>query len=249
MDHKEFAAWRKQVGVTQEELAGRWAGVTRATIQNWESGATPIPRAVESACATWKRRLKQENPAIGPVTLIYADGPMFIDPYGPRRRLAMLQQEPYPTNAAVLARVLELWGRDTFHNPFVIEKDGHDLWNGVELQRVVSGDDTGAPTLINLLRRLARHIKETSTTYARSGPKVPTSGEAKRRQQGIEAVGAKIDALADAASHGPIFYQDVEQSLSDLREMGKFAPDSLVSAIAHAFQGRGSSAAMNRPPS
>jgi DNA-binding XRE family transcriptional regulator len=134
LDSNEFAAWRKRVGITQEELAERWARVTRTTIQNWESGATPIPQAVETACATWERRLKQENPGLGPVTLIFADGPMFIDPYGPRRRLAMMHQEPYPSNTAAIARVLELSGRDNFHNPFIIEKSGEDLWNAVELK-------------------------------------------------------------------------------------------------------------------
>ena len=109
MDSSAFSAWRKRVGLTQQELAERWARVTRTTIQNWESGASPIPHSVETACAIWERRLKQENPNLGPVTLIYADGPMFVDPYGPRRRLPMMQKEPYPTNTAAIARVLELW--------------------------------------------------------------------------------------------------------------------------------------------
>src|ERR1700722_725249 len=177
MDANEFSAWRKRAGITQEELADRWARVTRTTIQNWESGATPIPQAVETACATWERRLKQENPTLGPVTLIFADGPMFIDPYGPRRPIAMMHQEPYQSNAAAIARVVELAGHSDFHNPFVIEKSGEDLWNAIELGRVARGKDSGAPTLVNLLRRLAKHVTETSAQYVRSGPKMPSHQE------------------------------------------------------------------------
>jgi hypothetical protein len=237
MNFSDFAAWRRRVGITQEELAERWARVTRTTIQNWETGATPIPQAVEAACAIWERRLKQENPGLGPVTLIYADGPMFIDPYGPRRRLAMMQQEPYPTNTAVIARVLELATRDDFHNPFVIEKSGDDLWNAVELGRVSSGEDSRAPTLVNLLRRLAYHFKSTSTSYVRSGPDLPSLAEAKKRQGKIEALAAELEVLAEAASRGPINYRHIEDILSKLRTLGKQGPDLLVFSIPQAFGG------------
>jgi DNA-binding XRE family transcriptional regulator len=238
MDSNGFAAWRKRVGITQEELAERWARVTRTTIQNWEGGATPIPQAVETACAIWERRLKQENPGLGPVTLIFADGPMFVDPYGPRRRMAIMHQEPYPSNTAAIARVLELSGRDSFHNPFILEKSGEDLWNAAELNRVARGEDTGAPTLVNLLRRLAKHVKETSAHYARSGPKMPSRSEAKAKQECIEALAAQILNLADAAADGGITYPQVEERLSGLRALGKFAPDSLVFGIAQAFGSR-----------
>jgi len=233
MKASDFAAWRRRAGITQEELAERWARVTRTTIQNWESGATPIPQAVETACAIWERRLKQENPTLGPVTLVFADGPMFIDPYGPRRPMAMMHQEPYQSNAAAIARVTELAGRDDFHNPFIIEKSGEDLWNAVELGRVARGEDSGAPTLVNMLRRLAKHIAETSAQYVRSGPKMPSPAEARARQERIETLAAEIRKLADAAAQGPISYAEVEGRLSSLRALGKFAPDSLVSGIAH----------------
>jgi hypothetical protein len=54
------------------------------------------------ACSVWDDWLKKEMAALGPVALIYSDAPMFIDPYLPRGRMAMLKQEPYPTNAAAL---------------------------------------------------------------------------------------------------------------------------------------------------
>jgi hypothetical protein len=55
-----------------------------------------------------------------------------------------------------LARVQQLWGRQNFHNAFIIEESGTPLWNIVELDRVVSGNDAGAPTLVNLLKERLR---------------------------------------------------------------------------------------------
>lgn len=144
MKASDFRDWRQRVGLTQAE-AGAKLGVTRGTIQNWESEATAIPPVVETGCWIWEDRLRQIRPDLGPVTLIYADGPMFINPYGPRRPLAMMKQEPYPTNAAALTRVRELWGRDDFHNPFILEESGKHLWNAVELARVANGGDSDAP--------------------------------------------------------------------------------------------------------
>jgi DNA-binding XRE family transcriptional regulator len=234
MDAKEFATWRQQVGITQEELANRWARVTRTTIQNWESGATPIPEAAATACQIWERRLKQENPNLGPVTLIYADGPMFVDAYRPGR-LSMLKQEPYATNASALARVLQLWERDDFCNPFIIEKSGADLWNVAELRRVAIREDSNSPTLVNLLKRLAKNIKVTSTTYARMGPKMLNASEAKDQQRRIEALAKQLDGLAADAIEGPISYQRVEDVLSKLRNLGKHVPNQVISNIVDAF--------------
>jgi len=106
---------------------------------------TPISPLVEQGCTIWEDRLQQIRPDLGPVTLIYSDRPMFINPYGPRRPLAMMHQEPYPTNAAALTRVRELWGRDDFHNPFIIDAAGTHLWNAVQLARVADGSDRDAP--------------------------------------------------------------------------------------------------------
>ncbi len=234
MDAPGFVAWRKRVGITQEELAER-AGVTRTTVQNWESGATPVPTSVAAACSIWERRLRQENPGLGPVTLIFADAPMFVDPYGPRGRLATIQQEAYACNAAAIARVLKLSRGDKFYSPFIIEKSGADLWNIVELERVVRGADREAPTPANLLRRLAKHIKETSTLYARSGAKLPSTSQAKKKRERIEALAAEIETLASVAGERSVSYSEVDERLSALRALGKFAPNSLVFGIAAAL--------------
>jgi len=134
---------------------------SRNTIQNWETGATPLPSTIEGACTVWEGRLKKEMPDIGPLTLIYADGPMSIDPYRPRR-MATLKREAFPTNAAALARVQRLWGRDDFDGPFIIEKSG-----AVELMRVVDGSDKGAPTQANTIRKVAAYVRANSHLRAR----------------------------------------------------------------------------------
>jgi hypothetical protein len=232
---KEFKTWRERIGLTQQQIAER-LGITRTTIQNWEGGATPIPQAVDMSCEIWEARLKQENPDLGPVTLIYSDGPMFVNPYGPRSRPAMMQQEPYPTNTAALARVQQLWGRDNFHNPFIIEKSGTPLWNVVELGRVVDGDDTGAPTLVNLLRAIAKNVRANSTIFVRSGPKMLTPAEAKKRQQAIEGQADELDRFAGSGIRAIIRDQLlVEGVFSKLLALGTRAPDSLVSNVAQAL--------------
>jgi len=144
MNAHEFKAWREHHGLTQADT-GKKFGVSRATIQNWENGVVPISPMVQQGCKIWGDRLRQIRPELGPVTLIYADGPMFINPYGPRRPLATMRQEPYPTNAAALARVRELWGREDFHNPFIIDETGTHLWSGAQLARVADGSDRDAP--------------------------------------------------------------------------------------------------------
>jgi DNA-binding XRE family transcriptional regulator len=135
MRGSELGAWRKSLGLTQAD-AGQKLGVTRATIQNWESEATPIPGAVETGCKIWEQEFKK-RPDFGPVTLIYSDGPMFVNPYGPNR-LAMMQRELYPSNAEALERIYDLWGKEDFHSPLIMEESGEIVWNVVELSRKVA---------------------------------------------------------------------------------------------------------------
>jgi hypothetical protein len=190
----------------------------------------------EMAAEIWDARLKQENPSLGPVTLIYSDGPMFINPYGPRRRPALMQQESYPTNAMAIARVQELWGRDEFHNPFIIEEGGSPIWNIVELGKVVNGSDTGAPTLINLLRATARSIRANSSVFVRTGPRTLTLAEAAARQQAIEAQADELDQIANSGLQVAINDQPkIEEVFKKLRDLGTRAPDVLVSAVHQAL--------------
>jgi len=210
--------------------------VTRTTIQNWEVSAGPLPPMAEMAVEVWDARLRQENPHVGPVTLIYADGPMFVDPYGPRRRPAMMQQESYPSNAMALARVQELWGGANFHNPFIIERDGAPVWNAVELQRVVAGADPRAPILLNLLRMIAQSIRANSSISVRSGARSLSPAEVQARQQAIEAQADVLDGIADSGLDAAIDRQlEIEAAFKRLLDLGTRAPNDLVSGVADAL--------------
>lgn len=230
MNAQEFKAWREGFKLTQESVAQQFR-VSRTTVQNWESGATPITQVVEMSCEAWGFRLRQEDPDIGPVTLIYTDGPMFINPSRPQR-LAMMKQESYPTNAAAVARVQQLWARDDFHNPFIIEKSGKPLWNVVELGRVANGSDRGAPTVRNMLRAIAKSVRSTSSSFA-SNLSSPSQKEHRRRR--IEALAAELDGLATATFDDTASRQNVEAVFSELQRLGKRLPDSLVHNVAQAF--------------
>jgi DNA-binding XRE family transcriptional regulator len=235
MNAKEFQTWRGRVGLTQQQIADRLR-VTRTTIQNWEGGVTPIPQAVEMSCELWEARLKQENPDLGPVTLIYSDGPMFVNPYGPRRPLAMMRQEPYPTNTAALARVQQLWGRDDFHNALIIEGSGTPLWNVVELGRIVDGSDTGAPTLANLLKTIAVSIRANSANFVRSGARLLSALDVEKRRRAIEAEADELDRLASSGLNAIIRDQLlIEGVFSKLMAFGTKAPDSLVTNVYQAL--------------
>jgi hypothetical protein len=239
MDAHEFVIWRQRVGITQDIAASK-IGVSRNTIQNWETGGSAIPAAVATSCQIWERRLKQENPAFGPVTLIYSDGPMFVNAYGPRpHRVAMMKQEPYPTNAAALSRVVELWGGEEFHNPFVIEASGEALWNVVELARVADGSDSGVRTVAqwkeSALRAAGAHIISSANVFVRGGPATLSPSEATDRTKQIRELGEQITNLADQVSGGLVRYAQFEEILLALRALGKQPMAPLVSDVAQAF--------------
>ena len=233
MKAQEFREWRQRWGLTQSDVAEKFF-VTRTTIQNWESGSSPITKAVDMSCAIWEERLKQEDADRGPVTLVYSDAPMFINPQGPRRAPAMMRQEPYLTNAAALARVANLWGRSDFHNPFIIEEKGRPLWNAVELARVVGGKDDGAPTIANLVRRIASEIMSTSDKFVSTGP----SRGSVAQKDAIEKAADELAQIASSPAKNLISAKvqlEIEAKLEKLRKLGKHPSDKLVSNLAQAF--------------
>ncbi len=178
MTAAEFRAWRQRNSLTQTG-AGEKFGVARGTIQNWENEVNAIPPAVEMSCQILEDRFRQRRPDLGPVTLVYTDNPMFIDPYGPRRPLAMMKQEPYPTNTAAFARVRALWGRDDFHNPFIMEESGEFLWNSAQLARVFSGDDPDAAPLWRKVT-IAKATREELVARLKANELIEACGKAYR---------------------------------------------------------------------
>jgi hypothetical protein len=191
MRGSEFLEWRKRLRLTQTE-AGQKFGVTRTTIQNWESEATPIPVLVEGGCQVWEREFKKRAD-FGPVTLIYSDGPMFVNPYGPNR-LAMMQRELYQTNGDALERIYDLWGREDFHNPLIMEESGEIVWNVVELSRKVA-EVTSSRFLVEIV--------------ALPLPSAPLRGASPRQRARVDAHAPRSFSTAEAAfDHAKDLVQD-----------------------------------------
>jgi hypothetical protein len=234
MNGSDFRRWRTSYGLSQQELGDKM-GVTRTTIQNWEAQVGEISTIAANGVKIWDRRLRQEEPLRGPVTLIYADGPMMLSSQGPQR-VAMMQQESHLSNAAVLCRVQLLASHPRFFNPFVLEGERHDLWNMMELQRAIDGGDEQAPTPRNLLRRLGTGIRNDAPHFVRSGPAMPTAQEQQKRERELIALAVQLERIADGhlldilAESGA-----VEAILAQTRTLGLRPNDTVVSAVAQAF--------------
>lgn len=57
MTPEQFKSWRKTVGLSQEKAAVA-LGIGRRTVQDYESGAYPIPLHVALACTAIYHRLE-----------------------------------------------------------------------------------------------------------------------------------------------------------------------------------------------
>lgn len=130
MDSVDFLKWRKTLRYTQPE-AGEKLGVDRSTIQNWERGFTRVPRIVELACQQITRKWKQ-CPEFGPVSLVYADEPIWAMPHDSTRGL-FVQCELYPNNEVAIRQGLRLSGRTDFVSPFIIDQEGEIIWTTPDL--------------------------------------------------------------------------------------------------------------------
>jgi transcriptional regulator with XRE-family HTH domain len=131
MDACDFKKWRKALRLSQYEAADV-LGVGRSTIQNWENKLSSVPRTVELACRELGREWKQRA-EFGPITLVYADDPMWH-----RHNCfsgVFLQCERHPTNEAAIMRACRLRGEADFFSPFIIADDGTIIWSTDELLR------------------------------------------------------------------------------------------------------------------
>jgi DNA-binding XRE family transcriptional regulator len=131
MDQWDFKKWRKKLGINQV-AAGEMLGVSRGAVQDWESEIRPVPLAVELACQELLRRWKQ-RPEFGPVTLLYAEGPMSQMDSLPSGDL-VLRCEPHPDNQSALGRVVRLRETVNLFMPLIVEGDGTVIWSSLELQ-------------------------------------------------------------------------------------------------------------------
>ena len=197
MDGHDLQRWRLNIGLTQLQVAARLK-VTRSTIQNWEREVTDVPEAVAVSCGFWERRINQENPDFGPLTLVYSDRPLFVDAFNPRCQPATIKQEPYRTNAVALARVQQLWSCETFHCPIVIDASQTIVWNAAELEQVVLGKDLGAPTLVNLLKITAQRLRANCLVDVRAGRKKLGASAVEQQNDAIVEQAKALDQLAHA---------------------------------------------------
>lgn len=238
MNGDDFTRWRKRVGLTQDGVAERLK-VSRSTVQNWANGTTPISHVAEQVLATLEHRLQQENGGLGPVTLTYADGPMWLDAT-PSRRVPMLQMEPFRTNSAALGRVLELAGTQGFHVPFVVMEGDEVLWNSTELSRVISGQDEAAPIPVRwrakVIADIADYMRKVAIRFpVRSGPRVWTAEETAAWEAKVMRAVDALDALAVEVPAGSVTLQRVEEVLTDLRELSAFPTHELHHQLVAAF--------------
>jgi DNA-binding XRE family transcriptional regulator len=130
MDVWEFKKWRKKMGYTQVE-AGEKLGLGRAAVQLWENEIRPVPLTVELACQELWRHWKQ-RPEFGPVTLLYADDPIWQQASAPDGVL-LLQSERHSNNESAIKRAV--WLRETMIlvAPLIVEDDGSVVWSSPEL--------------------------------------------------------------------------------------------------------------------
>lgn len=130
MDNWDFLKWRRILRYTQAEAAEK-LGVNRGTIQNWERGTTRISKMTELACLELTRRWKQ-RPTFGPVTLVYADSPLWQQADGPYQ-VSILQCERFPNNDGALEQASRLKGSSCFVAPLIVEENGSVIWAGTEV--------------------------------------------------------------------------------------------------------------------
>lgn len=129
MNGFELREWRKLLGYTQQDAANEF-GVTRATIQNWEHGVTPVPLTVHLASRQLVRLWKQRA-EFGPVTLVYAGVP--LPPPSSVARLPTLTCRQYRDNHTAFRKILELRTSPGFFNPLIIDEGNFIIWSGPQL--------------------------------------------------------------------------------------------------------------------
>jgi hypothetical protein len=151
--------WRKKLGFTQEE-AGRRFGVSRVTVQNWESGTSTIPMVLASACDDEVRRWRR-RPEYGPVVLEYGDFSQGSR-HGVRGHVGQHTQEFFADNEAALRRAAELSGGPGFQGALIVDKAANIVWDllglraEIERRRAAKNKDT--VELIAKLNAIADHF-------------------------------------------------------------------------------------------
>jgi hypothetical protein len=159
----------------------------------------------------------------GPVTLVYHDRPW-------RAGTAKQTLEDFPSKEAAIQRACAATDAADFHDAFIMAGT-QPLLDKLELRRECQRRKDAAAAL----RAVADYVRKHSSIFARDGARLWSRDQTARQQQSIEAVGAKINALADPAEQGTATYDQFEALLGELHKLGFFPETSLVSAVARAF--------------
>ena len=234
----DFYAWRKNYGLTQERTAEQFR-VAGTTIQNWESGATAIPGAVDDLCEIWGRRFRQVDPIYGPLTLVYFEEPSFVDGFGPRSLKRIEQRESCISNAAAIARVTVLSRARRLFDPQILERRERGahadiLWSTGEIEDALSGKDTDAPTIANLLRAIASEVCENPMPTG-IGQNILTAEQTAAHKAKLEAEAEKLIRIAARETISDTSASEINLILAELRKLGPMPRDSYVSGIFQAF--------------
>jgi DNA-binding XRE family transcriptional regulator len=126
-----FHAWRTDLKMTQES-AGKRFGVSRFTVQKWESDQADIPKHVETLMVWISREIKQQQDDF-PVQLAYCDAMPWVEAGKP---LAQVILKDFPCNSLMLRGVHELLNSGhELHLASVIEKGRPEMsiWQRDEL--------------------------------------------------------------------------------------------------------------------
>jgi hypothetical protein len=159
----------------------------------------------------------------GPVTLVYHDRHW-------RAGTVRSKHEDFPSKEAAIQRACTAMNTEEFHDAFIMQGkqlllDKRDLWR--ECQRL--------DTITDAHKAVADYVLQHSSAFTRDGAARWTKEQAAQQQQRIEAVGAKINALADPALQGTVTYEQFESLLGALHKLGFFPQTELISAVARAF--------------
>ncbi len=141
MDRWDFLKWRKTLRFTQTEAAEK-LDVHRSTIVNWERGSTPIPKAIELACAELTRHWQQRS-EYGPVVLIYCEsgGLDAADPVG------TLHYRRYASNKTAIEAACDWMDmQKRIHVVAILGADCEFIWSADEIFRKCEGEGGGKRT-------------------------------------------------------------------------------------------------------
>jgi DNA-binding XRE family transcriptional regulator len=133
MDVWDFKKWRRRLKYSQIQAAEQ-LGFRRAAVQHWESEKVAISEVVQLACEELTLKWRQ-RPEFGPVTLIYADEPVWPAAPGQSTSRVFVQCELYSSNEAALKRAGRLNETRNFINPLIVAEDGSIIWAEPELRR------------------------------------------------------------------------------------------------------------------